>query len=173
MSMEEKHPHQAARDWLDTAGTWHTEVDPQRFAGADPATIAHLRSRLAGLTALARLGMEPRGPAWDRVTMADLFRVVEQVLPRESLNDHRMVIAATIDAIADDISDLWDWFEFGGGFSLETGSENHHLDNISNRLWQLMMEVDDWLVGLPIDRPTLRKVVPVTGLQREYESGND
>ena len=163
----------AAREWLDTAGTWHMEVDPQRFAGADPATISYLRARLAGLTTLARLRMEPAGPAWDRVTMADLVMVVEQVLPRGSFSDHRLVIAATIDAIGEDISDLWDWFEFGGGFSLDEGSSNHHLDNISNRLWQLMMEADGWLDALPNDRPTLRDILPVTGLRREGESDNN
>ena len=107
---DERRLRDEVRQWIDTAGTFHVEIDPQRYVTADPRMLARLRAQLVELqtTVLQVIrGDEPHGPC--PACFDELLRDVSEATPQVSDRDQRRVVVATIDAISGNIAEIDDW----------------------------------------------------------------
>ena len=94
--------HDALRHWIDTAGTWHVQVEPEQLAHADPVHLALLQSRLLALLDIVERITDPARRRTGNPNVASLDEVmdfVSQVFPERAGGELRPVAAAAIEGI--------------------------------------------------------------------------
>ena len=131
---EEQQWRDAIRLWAEEAGSWHIVIEPSLLANQDPALLVHLRARMFGIQEI--VSRMARQPNVSSVSGTELLAAVDASVATRtsrsiSAQARRMIVAATINSIWEDISDIHDW-----NCADYVGKD--HVDAAAHRLYHLL-----------------------------------